>query len=162
MTILDLLQDKDLHLLLISAFLGLLIGLEREINRKDPSLRTFTLISVGSCVFAMLSIRGVSGYPAADPTRIAAQIVAGIGFIGAGTIVRHRDGIRGLTTAALMWATAGIGAAVGFSEITLAAQATLVILVATFALNLLHSLIRFLRKEALPPRRHTPVSGEDE
>jgi putative Mg2+ transporter-C (MgtC) family protein len=128
-----------------AAMLGAIIGLEREIAGKDPSLRTFALISMGSCIFAMLSRLSVADIPSGDPSRIAAQVVAGIGFIGAGAIFRSPKGVSGLTTAALMWATAGIGMAVGFDQTKLAVDATVAALFVTLCLNLVHQVIRWIR-----------------
>lgn len=133
------------HQIYTAAALGAIIGLEREIAGKDPSLRTFALISMGSCIFAMLSHSSVVGVVGGDPSRIAAQVVAGIGFIGAGAIFRSPKGISGLTTAALMWATSGIGMAVGFNETKLAVDATVAALVITLCLNIVHQIIRFIR-----------------
>lgn len=133
------------HQIYTAAALGATIGLEREIAGKDPSLRTFALISMGSCIFAMLSHSSVAGVVGGDPSRIAAQVVAGIGFIGAGAIFRSPKGISGLTTAALMWATSGIGMAVGFNETKLAIDATVAALVITLCLNMVHQLIRYIR-----------------
>lgn len=135
----------------IAAFLGALIGLERELAGKDPSLRTFTMISMGSCIFSIISQLNVQTNPAADPSRIAAQIVSGIGFIGAGAIFRSTRGVSGLTTAALMWVTAGIGMAVGFDRIDLALSGTLIALFMNLVLQLVHRLIRALRSERPQP-----------
>lgn len=146
-TYLSLWGDYGIHHLLIAAALGALIGLERELAGKDPSLRTFALISLGSCIFSMISTYAVQGAPDGDPSRIAAQIVTGIGFLGAGTIFRSSDGVRGLTTAALMWCTAGIGMAVGFDQIRLAVSSTVIALIITFSLSLVHRLIRVFRPE---------------
>lgn len=133
--------------LFIAALLGAIIGLERELAGKDPSLRTFALISVGSCIFSMLSISVTVGALHADPGRIAAQIIPGIGFLGAGTIFRQKRGISGLTTAALMWVTAGIGMAVGLDRIDLAVSTTLVALFITFGLKYVHKGIQHFRPE---------------
>ena len=133
------------HHLVWAALLGAAIGLEREIAGKDPSLRTFSLISMGSCLFSLLSRVSAEGVVNAEPSRISAQIVVGIGFLGAGTIFRSRQGVAGLTTAALMWATAAIGMAVGFDRLDLAIHATLVALLITFCLNLVHQLLRRIR-----------------
>lgn len=138
----DLLQPQ----LLISAGLGALIGLEREFSGKDPSLRTFALICLGSCLFAMLSASGEVGFEHTDRERIAAQIVVGIGFIGAGTIFRSPRGISGLTTAALMWVTAAIGTAVGFEKTKLAVSATLIALFIAVSLKYVHRLLALIRK----------------
>jgi len=130
--------------LLIAAALGALIGLEREIAGKDPSLRTFALISLGSCIFSLLSVDIVKDVHLGDPGRIAAQIVPGIGFIGAGTIFRAKHKVSGFTTAALMWVTAGIGMAVGFDKIDVAVSATLIALVITMVLRVLHTVLYWL------------------
>lgn len=135
----------------IAAILGALIGLERELAGKDPSLRTFTMICMGSCIFSMISQFNVQITPTADPSRIAAQIVSGIGFIGAGAIFRSTRGVAGLTTAALMWVTAAIGMAVGFDRVDLALSGTLVALFMNLVLQLVHRLIRTLRLERPQP-----------
>ncbi len=134
--------------LIISAALGALIGLERDLSGKDPSLRTFALICMGSCLFSLMSkyIAGtVSAY--ADPGRIAAQILPGIGFLGAGVIFRGSRGISGITTATLMWATAAIGMAVGFDRIDLGVSATFTAILVTLALRLVHKLLWFFRNK---------------
>jgi len=128
--------------IVIAAGLGALIGLERELSGKDPSLRTFALISVGSCVFSIVSAYTAFGVPNADPGRIAAQIVTGIGFLGAGAIFRSKRGVSGLTTAALMWVTAAIGMAVGFDKIDLAILATVTCLFIVYFLKLIHFWLR--------------------
>jgi putative Mg2+ transporter-C (MgtC) family protein len=102
--------------LLLSMVYGFALGLEREHRNKPAGVRTITLISVGSCLLMLLSIHTASlnpEGPVSDPGRIAAQVVTGIGFLGAGTIIRSRVSISGLTTAALIWVVAGIGLAVG-------------------------------------------------
>ena len=134
--------------LLISAGLGALFGLERELAGKDPSLRTFSLICLGSCIFSIISLHVGESKPVIDPARIAAQIVVGIGFLGAGTIYRSRRGVSGLTTAALMWVTAAIGMAVGFGMVSEAVVATIIALAITVVLSAVHRLIYFLRKKA--------------
>jgi putative Mg2+ transporter-C (MgtC) family protein len=128
----------------IAALLGTALGLEREIRGKDPSLRTFCFITLGSCIFAMLSM-SVAGAPHADPSRITAQIVTGVGFLGAGAIFRSPRGVSGLTTAAMMWVAAAIGSAVGMDLIELAVISTLYVLIFSFVLNLAHEVIRFLK-----------------
>lgn len=137
--------------LLISAGLGALVGLERELAGKDPSIRTFGLICLGSCIFSIISVQASFGIPTSDPARIAAQIVVGIGFLGAGTIFRSRKGVSGLTTAALMWVTAAIGMAVGFDRIDLAISATVIALLITLGLSSVHRLLNYLRDRTDPP-----------
>ncbi|MEK3887689.1 MgtC/SapB family protein [Bacillus sp. FSL K6-3431] len=105
----------------VSALLGLVIGLERELKRKPLGLKTSLVISIISCLLTIVSIEAAYIFPGnddiriqMDPLRLAAQIVSGIGFLGAGVILRRgNDHISGLTTAALIWGAAGIGIAVG-------------------------------------------------
>lgn len=97
--------------LLISMLLGAAIGLERQLNNHKAGLRTFTLISMGSTLAMLISTNLYSG----DPGRIAAQVISGIGFLGAGIILHYEDKVYGLTTAACVWITAVIGLAVGAS-----------------------------------------------
>ncbi|WP_045519234.1 MgtC/SapB family protein [Neobacillus niacini] len=114
--------DYDILIKLgISAVLGLIIGLERELKRKPVGLKTSLVISVVSCLLTIVSIESAYMFPDSDdvkitmdPLRLAAQIVSGIGFLGAGVILRRgNDSISGLTTAAMIWGAAGIGIAVG-------------------------------------------------
>ncbi len=116
-----------------AVLLGGLIGLERELRDKPAGFRTIILICLGACIFTILS--QVVGGPDAQGTRIAAQIVTGIGFIGAGAILRDRQAVFGLTTAATIWAVAAIGMAVGFGLLALAGLGTAAILVALFAFD---------------------------
>ncbi len=98
--------------LLIALVLGGVIGYEREVHGRPAGLRTHILVCLGAALFTIIS-DSYTGLPSADPTRIAAQIVSGIGFLGAGTIIRQGSIIRGLTTAASLWTVAAIGMAVG-------------------------------------------------
>lgn len=105
--------------LLLAAFLGGLIGLERESENKAAGLKTHTLVALGSCLIMLTSIEifeNVGHGTLGDPARIAAQVVSGIGFLGAGTIMRSGFGIKGLTTAASLWIVAAIGLAVGLGS----------------------------------------------
>jgi putative Mg2+ transporter-C (MgtC) family protein len=103
--------------LLLAAFLGSLIGLEREFRQKSAGLRTHALVAVGSALFMSISKYGFSdlhdGQVSLDPSRIAAQVVSGIGFIGGGLIFVRRDAVKGLTTSAIVWVTAAVGMAAG-------------------------------------------------
>lgn len=110
--------------LLVAAGLGGLIGLEREIRDKPAGFRTIILIGLGACIFSIISQSVVGDL--VDPTRIAAQVVTGVGFLGAGAILRGRAGVFGMTTAATIWSVAAIGMAVGFDQYGLAVVATLV------------------------------------
>jgi putative Mg2+ transporter-C (MgtC) family protein len=123
------LSDTELiQRLILAAVLGGVIGLEREMRNKTAGLRTNILIAIGSALFTLMSIE-LGDPKAADPGRVAAQIVTGIGFLGAGAIMRTDAGIHGLTTAATIWVNAAIGVAVGGGEYHLAFIATGVTLV---------------------------------
>jgi uncharacterized membrane protein YhiD involved in acid resistance len=95
---------------LIAAALGVILGLERQLSQKDAGLRTYAMVAAGSALFTVVSIEGFSD---ADTSRVAAQIVTGIGFLGAGLIFRQGVSVQGLTTAAGLWSVAAIGMAVG-------------------------------------------------
>ena len=138
---------SDTHRLIASAALGALIGLERELAGKDPSLRTFSLICMGSCLFSMISASTAFGVPNADPGRIAAQLVTGIGFLGAGAIFKSGGGVSGLTTAALIWMTAAVGMAIGLHRSDVAISGTFIALLTVILLNLVHRTIRKLRPQ---------------
>lgn len=102
--------------LVLACFLGGLIGYERQSRRKSAGLRTNILVCLGSCLIMVLSeeiYQQVEGLTNADPARLAAQVVSGIGFLGAGTIMKEGLTVRGLTTAACLWVVAGVGLAVG-------------------------------------------------
>jgi putative Mg2+ transporter-C (MgtC) family protein len=101
---------------LVAAVLGGLIGWEREWHGREAGIRTYAAVGLGSCVFALVS----SHIPNAEPSRIAANIVTGVGFLGAGIILRDHGRTVGLTTAATVWATAAVGTAVGFGMYPLA------------------------------------------
>jgi putative Mg2+ transporter-C (MgtC) family protein len=116
--------QNDLVLIFISVILGLLIGTEREYRNKSAGLRTFILVCFGSCVFTVLSLKiGIN-----NPDRLAANIITGIGFLGAGVIFKDDNKIGGITTATTIWATASIGMAVGSGYVYLALLGTALVL----------------------------------
>ena len=125
--------------LIIAAALGGLVGTEREIHGHPAGIRTHMLVALGSGIFTVLSIHGFGQGQGSgiDPTRIAAQVVTGIGFLGAGAILKDGVVIRGLTTAASLWATAAVGMAAGAGEYVIAAVSTAVILVSLWPINAL-------------------------
>lgn len=133
------LSDIDMMLrLLIAAVLSGLIGYEREVHGRLAGFRTHILVGVGSALMMLTSMYIFDiyrGHAAVDPGRIAAQVVSGIGFLGAGTIIRFKASVRGLTTAASLWTVAGLGLAVGAGMYTPAAFTTLLVLAALFFLN---------------------------
>jgi putative Mg2+ transporter-C (MgtC) family protein len=122
-----------LALLVLAVVLGGAVGVERELQQKAAGLRTNILICVGATLFTVLSLEmaGATG----DPARIAAQIVTGVGFLGAGTIMQGGGSVSGLTTAATMWLVAAIGVAVGFGAVLEATGATLLVLLVLSALK---------------------------
>lgn len=126
--------------IIFSAFLGGLIGLERAIHRKPAGLRTNMFICVGAAIFTLLSDELATRYGIGDHTRIAAQIIPGIGFLGAGAIMRERGGVIGLTTAATMFVVASIGMAVGGGLYWTAAVTAAVILVLLIVVGQLESI----------------------
>nr|WP_205665696.1 MgtC/SapB family protein [Anoxybacter fermentans] len=111
-----MLSEKDIFIrLIIAALLGGLIGWERELHDRPAGFRTHILVSIGSALIMIVSIGMYYSFEisGADPGRIAAQVVSGIGFLGAGTIIREGVNVKGLTTAASLWTAAGIGLAAG-------------------------------------------------
>lgn len=118
--------------ILLSLVLGACVGIERKTKGQMAGLRTFSLISMGACIAMMLSIyvcQETSGLQRADPGRIAAQVISGIGFLGAGTIIQMKGSVRGLTTAAGIWIIAAVGMAVGCGLYLVATVATVMVLV---------------------------------
>lgn len=114
--------------ILFSVILGSVIGFEREMTNKSAGLRTQIMVCLGSCLFTILSIYGfataVTLYPIGDPSRVAAQIITGIGFIGAGTVLRQGLTVTGLTTASTLWIVAAIGMACGCGKLDIAVIST--------------------------------------
>ncbi len=138
-----ILQPEDLGKILLAMLLGGLLGAEREFRDKAAGFRTLILISVGACLFTLWSMH--LGDPD-DPTRIAANIVTGIGFLGAGVILREGGRITGLTTAAMIWLSAALGMGVGSGAIGLSVAATLIILVVMWIFPLLEGAIDRMRE----------------
>ncbi len=129
----------------IAAMLGGAIGLEREYRSKEAGFRTHFLVGMGSALFMVLSMHGFDGFEGQpgviiqrDPARMAAQVVSGIGFIGAGTIIFQKNVVKGLTTAAGLWVTSAIGMTAGVGMYALAAAATGMVLVCLEGMNFIH------------------------
>ncbi|HYZ10540.1 MAG TPA: MgtC/SapB family protein [Actinomycetota bacterium] len=146
--------DVELALRLLGAALvGALIGFERELRDQPAGFRTHILVALGSCVFTVISaygfgaLAGERGYVRVDPSRIAAQIVTGIGFLGAGVIFRQGLTVRGLTTAASLWVTAALGMAVGAGAYIVAGAGAAVALLTIAALRPVRRAVRGLRRE---------------
>lgn len=137
--------DQDLLSLTVALILGSAIGLERELSDKAAGLRTNILICIGATLFTIMSVHIFGDKDA----HIVAQIVTGIGFLGAGAIMREGEHVTGLTTAATIWVVAAIGMTVGFSNYSLAAAATVLVLVVQGVFPHLDTMIDELRQ------RHT-------
>lgn len=151
--------------LLLAALAGGLVGLEREKHGRPAGLRTNLLVSVGSCVIVIVSeafylkyaMFGAESALRIDPSRVAAQIVTGIGFIGAGVILKEGASVRGLTTAASLWTVAGLGMSFGMGFFSLGAIATLLVLI---SLNFLKKLDPIIKKERFLTLAVTAVNRE--
>lgn len=111
--VLELTHLEMLFRLAITTLISGIIGYERESSRRPAGLRTNMLVAIGSCLIMIVSIQLHLKYGSSDPSRLAAQVVSGIGFLGAGTIINKKDEVKGLTTAATLWVNAGIGLAIG-------------------------------------------------
>ena len=118
--------------LVLAAAFGAVVGYERRSADKPAGLRTLSLVAVGSALFTIIS---TFGFENADQSRVAAQIVTGVGFLGAGTILRSGGSISGLTTAATIWATAAIGMAVGSGLYIAAVAGTIIILIILYVFS---------------------------
>ena len=135
---------------MIALLCGLLIGYERTNRGKGAGIRTHSIVAIGACLMMMISLYGFDGFFKSydiegvslsfDPSRVAAQIVSGIGFLGTGMIFIQKDKITGLTTAAGIWATAGIGMAIGCGMYGIGIAATLLLVIVQF---ILHKIARF-------------------
>jgi putative Mg2+ transporter-C (MgtC) family protein len=143
--------DESLLRLALAAVLGGLIGVERELREREAGLRTHLLVSLGSALFTIVGAYGFHAFldsgesvVRADPTRIAAQIVTGIGFLGAGAIIRQGLSVRGLTTAATLWVVAAVGLASGAGYYSAAVITTALVLFALYPLRIVA--FRILRR----------------
>jgi putative Mg2+ transporter-C (MgtC) family protein len=164
--------EEALLRLALAALMGGVIGIERELREREAGLRTHMLVSVGSALFTIVSAYGFRGFLTsgetvirADPTRIAAQIVTGIGFLGAGAIIRQGLSVRGLTTAATLWVVAAIGLASGAGYYSAAAITTVVVLVSLWPLRIVarrlleQSFAHQLEVELAPDHDGEPTLG---
>lgn len=143
----------------VAAVLGGFIGWERGWHGREAGMRTYASVALGSCVFALIS----SHIPGAEPSRLAANIVTGVGFLGAGIILRERGRTVGLTTAATIWSTAAVGTAVGFGMYLLATLTSLIV----FGILALHHLPGWKRlsgqQDESPetPDEHKPTDASE-
>lgn len=138
--------------MLLSVGLGAAIGFERQLGHKPAGMRTHALVCLGSTMFILLTNHAVMtiGGPNLDPTRILHGIITGVGFLGAGSIMRHEGWIQGLTTAASIWTVAAIGSAVGVHAYALAIGGTAIILVVLEGFRWIERRMPRGNNEALP------------
>jgi len=142
----------DLVGILLSIVFGAVIGLERQASGKAAGLRTNVLICLGAAVFTIISKQMAS--QTSDVTRIAAQIVTGVGFLGAGAIIQDRGGVRGLTTAATIWLVASIGMACGAGFYAMAATSALLALLVLLGLGRIEKPVQRLFGRSKSKARH--------
>jgi len=118
--------------LILAIILGGIIGIERETLGKPAGSRTYALISLGACLITILAIEGFNQFPNASPTVLVGSIISGMGFLGAGVIIFHKEKLEGLTTAAALWAIASIGITLGIGWYATAGVATLLMFLLLF------------------------------
>ena len=144
-------QNSEIIIRLVTAVgLGLLVGAERLVVHKDAGMKTHALVSLGSAVFVLVSETLVQKYinlPGLNPAMIPSQIIVGIGFLGAGSIMLYGSQLRGLTTAGGLWVTAGIGMAAGFGFYSLSIIITILVLLILTLVNILEKPIRKISEE---------------
>jgi putative Mg2+ transporter-C (MgtC) family protein len=151
-----IIPQEDLFKLLLAVLIGGIIGLEREMHAKAAGLRTLTLITVGATLFTMLSL------PFTDD-RVIANIVTGVGFLGAGAILLSEGRVRGLTTASSIWVAAALGMAIGLGEYVLAGAATVIVFVVLWLFARLDQLVDILGREIRTyDITYLPLDGKQE
>ncbi len=136
--------------LFIASLIGIVIGIERETKGKPASLRTFSVISLGSCLYTILSVEGAN----MDQARVAAQIVSGVGFIGGGVIFKSSDKVEGITTAALIWLAAAAGMACGFNRNDIVLWTALVSCISIVLIMIAYWAISLYRKTRIWKKRN--------
>lgn len=139
---------------------GFLIGFNRELSNKAAGIKTNIMICLGATVYTSLSLLNISpDIPGQDPNRLAAQIVSGIGFLGAGAIMRGDGHISGLTTAATIWVVAALGVAIGFGYPTIAVCVSIVVLLILIGTNKIYSIFMITKNYKVRILSDGPVSG---
>lgn len=157
---LDLATEIELTLrLVVALLLGAVIGIERELQRMPAGFRTHALVSLGAAIFTVISAYGLTG-PMSDPTRIAAQIVSGVGFLGGGAILHHGGTVRGLTTAASLWAVAAVGMAAGAGLLVIAVVSTVLVIVGLEVFDRIERVMK--RRFAIAPGQRGSETDEHE
>lgn len=144
--------------LVVALLLGAMIGWERELQRMPAGFRTHALVSLGSAIFTIVSAFAFTG-PLSDPTRIAAQVVSGVGFLGGGAILHYGGTVRGLTTAASLWAVAAVGMAAGAGLFVVATISAVLVIVALEVFQRIERIAK--RRLRIPPSRGPePIDDE--
>jgi putative Mg2+ transporter-C (MgtC) family protein len=143
--------------LVVALLLGGVIGWERELGRMPAGFRTHALVSLGSAIFTVISAYAFTG-PGSDPTRIAAQVVSGIGFLGGGAILHYGGTVRGLTTAASLWSVAAVGMAAGAGLYVVATIGAVLVIIGLEVFQRIEGVVK--RRLDIPPRRR-PTDPEE-
>ena len=160
MEALDVGTQLDLTVrLVVALLLGGVIGWERELARMPAGFRTHALVSLGSAIFTVISAYAFTG-PGSDPTRIAAQIVSGIGFLGGGAILHYGGTVRGLTTAASLWSVAAVGMAAGAGLYVVATIGAALVIIGLEVFQRIEGVVK--RRLDIPPRRRQTHPEEPE
>jgi putative Mg2+ transporter-C (MgtC) family protein len=144
--------------LVVALLLGGVIGWERELQRMPAGFRTHALVSLGSAIFTVISAYAFTG-PGSDPTRIAAQIVSGIGFLGGGAILHYGGTVRGLTTAASLWSVAAVGMAAGAGLFVVAAISAVLVIIGLEVFQRVERTVK--RRFDIPPRDRKPADESE-
>jgi len=148
-----LLNSGIIWRLVLAIVLGALIGAERLLVHKEAGMKTHAMVAMGSALFIVISeilVQKYGGvYSDLDPSKIASQIIVGIGFLGAGSIIIHSNRLTGLTTAAGLWVTAGIGMAAGFGLLSLATISTILVLIVLIIMNIFEKPLRRISQESI-------------
>jgi len=144
--------------LVVALLLGAVIGWERELQRMPAGFRTHALVALGAAIFTVVSAFAFTG-PLSDPTRIAAQIVSGVGFLGGGAILHYGGTVRGLTTAASLWAVAAVGMAAGAGLFVVATVSAVLVIV---ALEVFQRLERMAKRRLNIPAGGRPNPTDEE
>jgi putative Mg2+ transporter-C (MgtC) family protein len=143
--------------LVVALLLGGVIGWERELGRMPAGFRTHALVSLGSAIFTVISAHAFTG-PGSDPTRIAAQVVSGIGFLGGGAILHYGGTVRGLTTAASLWSVAAVGMAAGAGLYVVAVLGSVLVII---GLEVFQRLERVVKRRYDIPSRDRPTAPDE-
>ena len=144
----------------VAAGITATIGLERELTRHPAGIRTHALVGIGAALFTIAGAYGFGADKPSDPSRIAAQVVTGIGFLGAGTIIRSHDRVKGLTTAATLWLAAGIGVAAGAGLMMLTVATFLLTLLVLLAVRVFDPIVRAGHARHPDPNPSSEDQGE--